>query len=282
MPISLNRFVQATEAIVPIVDNWGKLNGRKIELEAEDGWYKVRLGNQVTIIKKASPLEVRRALSTHKTLMVYALGGEGVPVNFDNFKQRGFEESVYINFLVAQPFDVSEIVLWEDGRFYFYGINQRHQREVTRGVKEAYQQKRVLPELRGLTPEMRYAFMLGELQRESYEAVESLLGGGLGALSSDQRDRIKAALQSSFGNSLKRAIAKAGGTYIGHRKLNKDTYAVEWQVGDQTVKSHIRADMRIISAGFCLSGDDQRHSMNSIIGLAKMFKENRPLYITRE
>jgi len=111
MPINLNRFVQATEAIVPLIDNWGKYQGRKIEIEAEDGWYKVSLDNQATIVKKASPLEVRKALQDQKKLMVYALGGEGVPVNFENFKQRGLGESVYIHFMVAQPFDVAEVVL---------------------------------------------------------------------------------------------------------------------------------------------------------------------------
>lgn len=282
MTINLNRFVETTEAVVPLIDNWGKYQGRKIELQAEDGWYKVRLGNQVTIIKKASPLEIRKALEPEKKLMVYALGGEGVPVNFDNFKKRGYQESIPIYFMGGQPFDIIEIVLREDGRFYFYGVNQRHQRELVRGVKEAYQARRVLPELRGVTPEIRYAFMLGHLQRESYEAVESILKEGSLTISGSQRDRITKQLQSSFSVVLKSAITKAGGTYVGHRKLNQSTYAVDWRVGDQLVKSHINADLRIVSAGFCLSGDDKRHSMSSIIGLAKTFQENRPLYITRE
>lgn len=282
MTINLNRFVGTTEAVVPLIDNWGKLNGRRIELQAEDGWYKVRLDSQATIIKKASPLEIRRTLEPMKKLMVYGLGGEGVPVNFDNFKKRGYQESISVHFMGGQPFDVLEIVLWEDGRFYFYGVNQRHQRELVRGVKEAYQARRILPDLRGVTPEIRYAFMLGHLQRESYESVESILKEGGLAISGPQRDRITIQLQSSFSNVLKSAITKAGGTYVGHHKLNQSTYAVDWRVGGQLVKSHINADLRIISAGFCLSGDDKRHSMNSIIGLAKTFQENRPLYITRE
>lgn len=282
MPINLNRFVQATEAIVPLIGNTGKYQGRKIEIEAEDGWYKVSLGNQATIVKKASPLDIRRALQDKSKLMVYALGGEGVPVNFDNFKQRGLGESVYVNFMVAQPFDVAEVVLWEDGRFYFYGINQRHQRETLRGVKKSFEDRENVPELRGISPEIRYAFLLGNLQRESYETVEALLRDGLGALGSDSRTSILHKLKQSFGSILKRSIAAAGGTYHGHRQLAKGRYLVEWEVGGQRVKSEIQNDLRILSAGFCLSGDDRRHSMNSIIGLAKMFQENRPLYIERE
>lgn len=282
MSINLNRFVEATEAIVPLIDNWGKIKGRKIELKAEDGWYKVRLANEATIVKKASPLEIRRALEHETKLMVYGLGGEGVPVNFDNFKKRGYQESITVHFMSGQPFDVIEVVLWEDGRFYYYGTNQRHQRELIRGVKEAYQGRGTLSQLSGVTPEIRFAFMLGNLQRESYQAVEGILNEGSLVISIDQRNRIGDALQHSFGHVLKRSITQAGGTYIGHHKLNGQSYAVEWKVGDQIVKSHIRADLRIVSAGFCLSGADKKHSMNSIIGLAKTFQERSPLYITRE
>lgn len=283
MPINLDRFVQATEAIVPLIDNWGKYQGRKIEIEVEDGWYKVRLANKTTIIKKASPLDIRKALEDKKKLMVYGLGGEGVPVNFDNFKQRGYSESIIVHFtMTGQPFDVFEVVLWEDGRFYYYGTNQRHQRELIKGIKEAYQQRRILPELPGVTPEIRFAFMLGHLQRESYEAVEGILKKADVVISLGQRKRINDKLQNSFSVIIKNAITKAGGVYIGHRKLNSSAYTVEWKIGNQTVKSNIRADLRIISAGFCLSGEDKKHSMNSIVGLAKTFKERSPLYITRE
>ena len=282
MRINLDRFAEAKEIIVPIINNWGKYQGRKIELKAEDGWYKVRLANAATIIKKASQLEIRKALDHEKKLMVYGLGGEGVPVNFDNFKKRGYQESVAIHFMGGQPFDVLEVVLLEDGRFYYYGIRQQYQRELIKGVKEAYKQKRVLPDLLGITPEIRYAFMLGNLQRESYEAVEGILNEGSLVISSEQRKRIGDSLQHSFSHILEHSIIKAGGTYIGHRSINQTTYAVEWEVGGQIVKSHIRADLRIISAGFCLSGADKKHSMNSIIGLAKTFQERSPLYITRE
>lgn len=283
MKIDLEKFNQEIEQIVPIIDGWGKLNGRRIDLRIEDGWYKLSLGNRIRVIKKASPLEINRTLRDKKKLMVYSLGDEGVPINFVNFRERGFSESMHINFIIAQPFDVSEVVLWEDGRFYFYGINQRYERELIKGIKEAYRQKIVLPDLRGISPEIRYAFMLGHIQRESYEAVESILKtSAISAISGESKSKIDKLLQSSIGNIIINAITKAGGKYIGHRKLAGKKYDIEWEVGGQKIKSTIKADMRIINAGFCLSGDDKKHSLNSIINLAKDFQERNPLYITRE
>jgi len=283
MKIDLEKFNQEVEEIVPIVNGWGRINSRRLDLRLEDGWYKLSLGNSVRVIKKASPLEVNRALKDKKKLMVYSLGDEGVPINFVNFKEHGFSESMHINFMFAQPFDVSEVVLWEDERFYFYGINQKYERELIKGVKEAFRQNIILPDLRGVTPEIRYAFMLGHLQRESYSKVTQILGGGkLGGLSGDNRRRIQQELKKDLGNVIRDSISKAGGTFVRLLKLSKDKYDVEWKVGGQTIKSIIKTDMRIVDAGFCLSGDDKKHSLNSIVNLAKDFQKDRPLYIERE
>jgi hypothetical protein len=281
MTIDLDRFARAQEVIVPIVDNWGKFQGRRIEIRTEDGWYKLELGNKAKIIKKASALEVEKTLRPLKKLMVYALAGEGVPINFDNFKKRGYSEAEPINFINAQPFDVVEVVEWEDDRLYYYGVNQRHQREVVRGVKESYQDKRSLPILSGLTPEIRYAFLLGNLQKESFAIVEAM-GLDFANVSSEQRDRVSEALKHSFAHVLESSITKAGGKYIGHSQLNKDTYLVEWEVDGDVIKSHIHTDLRIVSAGFCLSGYDRLHTMNSIVNLAKHYQEEEYLNITRE
>ena len=57
-----------------------------------------------------------------------------------------------------------------------------------------------------------------------------------------------------------------------------------WRVkgSRQTVKSIIRDNLRIENAGLCLSGEDKKHDLNSIIPLAKMYIEDSgSLYLTR-
>ncbi len=279
MKINLERFTQETEAIAPIVGGWGKIQGRRVEVKTEDGWYKVLLGNQVTILKKATQLEVFKTLRGMSKKLVYAVGTEGVPVNFDNFFRRGLGESVEIHFMNAQLLDMIEVVEWEDQRFYYYETVLKKQREIISGAKNAFEEKRALPEMRGLTPEIRYAFLLAEIARESYEAFSQI--EKLWTLSSGELNKRVESIRSNFQYVITGAIAKAGGTYIGHKPAGSG-YIVEWEVGGQKIKSKVTPDLRIISAGFCLSGEDKKHSLGSVINLAKLFQENRPLYITRE
>lgn len=151
------------------------------------------------------------------------------------------------------------------------------QRQVLRTVKEAFENNNELRGMLGVTPEIRYYFLLLSLQKQAFEEVSKL--GEFAITEKEKEKRIKE-FYGNFGNRLKATIKKAGGTYVSHEKRAQG-YLVEWEVGGQLVKSIIRDDMRIVSAGFCLSGDDKRHSMGSLINLAKLFQEEDPLYIVR-
>lgn len=276
--IDLTKFTQETTVIMPIVDFWGKFNGRKVELGVENGWYQVKLGNTAIVEKKASPLQILKALRDKPTLKVYALGLEGIPVNFSNFRSRGYDESIPVNFLDLDIFKIANIVKWEDGRFYYANENVRLQKNLITEVHEAFDGKRILSDVRGVTPEIRYYLVLLNLQRSASSALQELKHFKLGPM--EVRRRVEG-FKYSMEDRVRDAITRAGGEFISCSA--KGQYIlVEWRVGGQTLKSHIRDDLRIISAGFCLSGDDKEHSLNSIVNLAKMFQERNPLYITRE
>jgi hypothetical protein len=279
MTIDLSRFSKNTEAILPIIDNLGKVGGRRVAKKIEDGWYKVSLGNKITIQKKATPLEVFKALRRHKKLLVYSVGSEGVPFNFENFKNRGFNESVQVHFLNSGLLELVQIVQWEDGRFYFYDREARRERQLIQRIKEAFDSREELPDVPGISPEIRYAFLLGQIARGSYEAAVKLSNDW--TLSDKERSVRSNNLTLSFEYTLKESVRKAGGTLIGFTD-NGNHKLIEWEVGGQRVKSKVNSDLRIISAGFCLSGEDKKHSLNSIINLAKLFQQRSPLYITRE
>lgn len=281
--VDLARFSQPVEAIIPIVDKWGMHNGRRIRANVEDGWWLARLGDRTEILSKAGPLQLRRTIQSGiqrgiPTFSVYCLGEEGVSANFDTFFRNGLAETVRVHFLSLPLFSLAKAVRWEDGRFYFYEQVIGRNRRIIQDVKHAFEQETSLQSLRGVTPELRYYFLLASLQKQSYETVEQL---NKWTLSEDERRKRVKQFQSSFPERLRDIIAKAGGTYKKYSAIGNG-YIVEWEVGGQLVKSHIKDDMRIVSAGFCLSGDDKRHTVASIVNLAKLFQENRPLYITRE
>ena len=64
--IDLSKFTIEKEVIVPIIDKWGQFEGRKIYLPVENGWWKVKLGNKIEPVSKASPLEIDKTISIKK------------------------------------------------------------------------------------------------------------------------------------------------------------------------------------------------------------------------
>lgn len=280
MLIDLNKFTKVRDVIVPIIDGWGQSNGRKIFAHYKlDGWYRVQLGNSSRIMGLASPLEVLKTLEGQPFLRVYALGLEGVATNFDNFLRKGFNEAVNVNFLNLPIFEVAKVVLWEDNRFYYYEEDVRFQRELIKNLKEAFDKEQSIVSIKGLTPEIRYYWLLINLERQAFREVEKLTK--LKLSEAEKRKRVEQ-FQNTFEGRLKKTIEDAGGEFIRFSKANKDTYLVHWKLGSQIVKSTIRDNLQIMSAGYCLNSSDRQHSMSSIIQLAKMFQERAPLYITRE
>ncbi len=276
--LNLDRFAKEEIVTMPIVDGWGQYNSRKVYApKTEDGWYRVKLAGNTSVERKASQLEIYKALKDKKSYRVFALGSEGIPLNFDIFIKHGWAESVSVNFLTLNAFEVAKIVYWEDKRFYYYEPESKVER-VIRTVKERFEHNGTLSDVSGTTPELRYYFILCCLQRDSGQFVSDL---GKFVISATERDKRIAAYKKGFSSRLMDAIIRAGGTYVSHTR-KASGYNVTWVIGGQTVKTFIRDDMRIVTAGFCLSGDDKKHTMNSLVHLAKMFQEDKDLYITTE
>jgi hypothetical protein len=279
MVLNLSKFARTSEAIVPFWDGWGQVNGRKLYMpQAEDGWWLVALGAGYTLVRKATPLEIFRALRGKNMLRVYALGTDGVPLNFDNFFKRGLTETAPIFGINLGPFSIAKAIVWEDGRLYYQEQDARVS-PTLRAIKEAFDTDQPITNIKHITPEMRYYFLILSLQRAGMRQAEELEKMKLSQLEKEKRIR---EFQNTFSGRLQTIIEHAGGTLIKFFKANADTWMVHWKVNNQLVKSTIHDDMRIISAGFCLSGEDTKHTMGSIINLAKMFQDRSPLYITRE
>lgn len=279
--IDLTRFTQPKEEIIPIVNGWGvSTNHRKIwEPRKEDGWYLVRFGEDITVVRLATPLEVLKTLNDKNFLRVYPLGTEGIPMNFDNFIKRGFGETIPVNFLNQSIFTIAKVVLWEDNRFYYFEEDSKTQRSLLNQARGAFESEQPITNIKEVTPEIRYLFLILSLQRQSYREVQEL--ERLRLSQAEKEKRIKE-FQNTFAGRLQKTVEDAGGKLVRFHKSGRG-WMVTWKIGEQVVKSTIRDNFSIINAGFCLSGDDKSHSMASLVMLAKMFQtEEGSLYLTRE
>ena len=296
MVIDLSRFIKEKLVIAPLVDGWGKVEGRKFEFtDKENGWYQIKLGNSVEIVKPASPLEIYKTLQPKKHYLVFAYGEDGIPINFDNFKRLGFNETVRVNFFNQPLFTVGKIVLMDDGRFYAFELEAKVHRGILESLRQSLgprnTQKKVTSrtvangsgpwaELKGLTPELAYYALLINLTNQAFREVDRLERL---VLSPEEKAKRVAQFQNTLEGRLRKLIKDSGGKFIDYKQSRGNSLLVTWEVGGQQVKSQISGQtFQIISAGYCLSGEDKKHTMSSIVRLAKDFQEDSPLYITRE
>lgn len=297
MVIDFSRFVKDKIIVAPVIDGWGKFEGRKFDFpNTKDGWYQITLGNISKIERPASPLEVYKTLKNKKHYLVFAYGDEGIPINFDNFKQLGLGETVRVNFFTLPLFSVGKVVLWDDGRFVYFDVENRIHHEILGTLRQSLEPAtkessvgkgkkvddggRLWSRLKGITPEMGYYTLLVNLTTQAFREVEKL---DKLVLSPEEKEKRVKQFANTLEGRLKKIIEDSGGEFIDYKQSRGKSLLVTWKIGDQTVKSQIEGDtFQIISAGFCLSGDDRRHNISSLPLLAREFQKDLPLYITRE
>lgn len=279
--IDLRRFIEEHEVTVPIIEGWGRYGNRRIETKGENAWYRVVLGSEITIKRKATLIEIDKEIrKAHTILTGYAYGDEVVPMNFENLFSKGFGETVTVEFLDQPPWTAINFVQWDDGRFYYVDVDFGFHRALVH-LQKLFEAEQTLLGEKNVSPEIRYYWLLLSLERDTWRHLAELE-----ALKLSEREKKKRAeeFKLNFGERIKLVVEQAGGVFISATKQANDRYLVNWRVkgSRQSVKSIIRDNLRIEHAGFCLSGQDKLHDLNSILPLAKTYIEDGgSLYLTR-
>ena len=279
--IDLERFSKPNLAIVPIVDKESIYLGRRFQANTENGWYQVELGDQVKILNKVDEIDIDKIMENLPLIRGYTLADSIVPLHFDSVKFRyGYSESVPVHFIASQLWDIVKTRRWEDGRLFYQGLDYSSDTSVVEKVRERLETEKPLKGIKGLTPELRYVYLVLRLQRDNYRALEELKKL---KLSKEEKEKRLQEFQETLPGRILKTVEEAGGKLIRWNKQGTDKVVVVWKSGGQTVNSLIDLDFRVLEAGYCLSGEDKRHSLGSIVPLAQIFKEQgRSLYLTRE
>jgi hypothetical protein len=116
-----------------------------------------------------------------------------------------------------------------------------------------------------------------ELLRDALAAGHALPSiGGLGvgerasyALLIERRNAAAAAREAARAERrLRDALTVGGARLIGY-EAGQDVLRVTWERDDQRSVTLVNADFDVVSAGVCLSGEDQRFDLASIIGVVR-------------
>jgi hypothetical protein len=147
--------------------------------------------------------------------------------------------------LGAEPFQ--QIVARFDGQhFWFQEIDRRRNPAVAAYLRGALAAETAPEDLHKatLTAEEREAYRL------AYQALEAA-----------QRDRVELRLKEALGH---------GGAELAAFVERADAYTVTYTVDGQAHRSTVRKDdLTVLSAGVCLSGQDRRFDLGSLVGVLR-------------
>lgn len=144
---------------------------------------------------------------------------------------------------------------WDGSRFFVEGRNPRRSPSIAAYLREALQEGRKAEDLRKatLTPQERLAYEWQLLLREE-----------------ERRDTTE--------ERLKAAVDHASGKFRGFVE-RKDAYAVTFTVDGEPHTATVRKDdLSVMLAGICLSGEDQKFDLASLVGV---IREGQRGYVTR-
>lgn len=229
--------------------------------DKKSGWgYFQRWGNKARLLREADEIEVLEYLqNSHTVKLIIADKAEddayfAFPYNLESFsKKYVLNLPVIVNICGTnvRPFDVVEAAAL--GSFIFKEVDYTRSEEFQRYLTQCLSGyvdpgKLSFP---GLSPEYKLAYSL------AYEKSE------------DSNPRVRDE------KALKRELGKLGGSLVSFRDYG-GYWTVTWQApsgAQQTSKVYKNFNLDV--AGFCISGDDHKFDLASIVGVYERLKNNR-------
>ena len=174
------------------------------------------------------------------------------PVNEADMRQRcGYCKPVVVHLITqAAPFEV--IIARTDGAaWWFDECDRRADVILTEQLRQKFKQLTSAKELhfKGMTPEMRTTYDLAAQQAEEFSHLQ-------------QKQRDEKRLQA--------ALKMAGGE-LQQWSDRRDYWVVDWITsdGEHHTSAISKNDLTVISAGICLSGEDEKFDLQSLVGVVE-------------
>lgn len=221
--------------------------------EGLEGWAIFRvLGADAERVDEPGPAELARYLNLLRPLrlrLVNALRGQtwlAYPANESDARQRGWRAEPIFVHLVSGPGAFEQIVARHDGSAWWFQETDRRADPVLADRLRQSLAAATPPEsldLRDLTPELRTVYEIAAQQVAGFERLR------------DER-------------RLRSALSLGGGQLHGVRDRG-DCWWVEWSTSDgaRHTSAIAKADLTVMSAGICLSGEDRQFDLQSLVGV---------------
>jgi hypothetical protein len=274
--IDLASLVQEKTVIVPISGNSFQYNRKRYSVaETPDGWYTVAIKSNRAVVLEAYFGDFS-FIDKKSTILGYTIDNEFLFSNFDVGRRKtGHEAKAILKFSPQEGFTSVKAVYWEDKNLYY--LEPNYSDSLIYDVKIAYDDEKSLKDVKGITPELRTLYILHDMKRQQLRAIEE---------AAKKKQAYEELLKSLIGR-LTVSINNAGGQLIDYQQMKyrgQDAVVINWKLKESGTRfnSVLEANtLRVIEAGYCMSGDDRRHNLTSLVMTAQEYEADDLIYITR-
>jgi hypothetical protein len=195
---------------------------------------------------KASKVKLIRGISFHDGIVPEnPVSYDKVPIKVQDPNYDEFEEI--------------EVALLKNKVCYFLQIVYGNKSYALMDVKEAFESKKTLDNIKDVTPEIRIVYTFHWIERRQEELRKELL---------EPQKAI-------------RRIMAEGGAEVEFVKKNNRGFEVQWEAAGHTINTQLDKDYRVVEAGFCVSNWDGTQSARSLVNVLNDYVDNEHVYKTR-
>jgi hypothetical protein len=267
--VDLSRFAKPRREIVPMRNSTFRCCGKKYRLKepAPDGWHMVEIINNDAGVVEQDTLPPECASAAG-----FTFNNSFIFQNFDEARRKwGFKIQRFLRFNTLETFSAARAAVWEDGELYLLEPNYADCGLFE--VKERFDDDEPLDGLKGVTPELRTAYLFHSLERGRQKALlaEKLAG--------EERERRMRETPLRLQNALERA-----GAWLEGYSVSGERIVFDWTMegSPHRYNSVINKNTWMVEeAGYCMSSDDSRHNVTSLVKTAEEYERQGLTYITR-
>lgn len=272
MPIDFSKLAAPKDIIVPILNNSFQYHKKKYSLSnaVDDGWWVVSIeGNKAT---SKEPYIYSEVKTTDRSMFGYTYHNQIIFQNQDVVRRKfNIRGSVPLYFNQADTFSSIKTIAWEDGKFYFAEINYAD--IFIYEVKNAFDENKSVSDIKGITPELRSLYLYHDLEKQQILELQRIED-----LQKQQEELLK-----TISGRLTITLKRAGAELIDW-SMSGNRIVFNWRLetGNYTYNSVLDSNTwKMLECGFCMSHDDKRHNITSMVKTAEIYEENGAIYITR-
>jgi hypothetical protein len=260
MALDLDAIAAPKRFVVPVLEGSFLLDHKNYRVKCDDGWQVVEIqNNKAKWIEQGGPI-VALGANDSGNIRGYTHHNRIIFQNFDVARRKyglGLQSPLHFN--QSQTFESIHACIWEDGQAYWVAPNYSDTKVFE--LKDLLEEDKTLDGVKGITPELRTLYLNHALERAQLKQLAE----------EAQRQEDHERMLRDIPYRLQHTFARAGAEMVNF-SLSGTRIVVDWKIkGSHTQYNSVidSGTWMVVEAGYCMSGDDRRHNITSMVKTAE-------------